>query len=48
MEKYFFTEKEFIFSLNYTCLMYPITYQNANNKEILTEFNKLIKKSIPG
>lgn len=43
----FFTEKEFIFSLNYTCLMYPITYQNANNKEILTEFNKLIKKINP-
>ena len=43
----YFTESEFVHMCNSSCLMYPITYQNKNNCQIITEFNSLLKQICP-
>ena len=42
-----FTESEFVHMCNSSCLMYPISYQNQNNCQIITEFNSLLNQICP-
>jgi predicted O-linked N-acetylglucosamine transferase (SPINDLY family) len=46
-ESNYFTEKEFVYMSNQTCLMYPITYQNTNNNQVLKLYSKLLRKICP-
>ena len=43
-ENSYFTEKEYVYMSNQTCLMYPITYQNTNNNQVLKLYSKLLRK----
>ena len=43
-ESNYFTEKEFVYMSNQTCLMYPITYQNTNNNTVLKLYSKILRK----
>lgn len=44
---YLFTEAEFIFISNQTCLPYAIAYHNKINTTILAKYSKLIRKIAP-
>jgi predicted O-linked N-acetylglucosamine transferase (SPINDLY family) len=43
----YFTEKEFVFLSNQTCMPYAISYHNRNNVLILSTYSKLLRKICP-
>ena len=43
----YFTEKEFVFLSNQTCMPYAISYHDKNNVNILTKYHHLIRKICP-
>ena len=43
----YFTESEFVFLSNQTCMPYAVSYHNKNNKLLLATYCKLIRKICP-
>lgn len=43
----YFTEKEFVFLSNQTCMPYAASYHNRNNKLLLATYCKLLRKICP-
>jgi len=46
-EELYFTENEFVFLSNQTCMLYALSYHNKNNIDILKLYSKLIRKICP-
>ena len=46
-EELYFTENEFVFLSNQTCMLYALSYHNKNNVDILKLYSKLIRKICP-
>ena len=46
-EELYFTENEFVFLSNQSCMVYALSYHNKNNVELLKLYSKLIRKICP-
>ena len=46
-EESYFTEEEFIFASNETCMPYALAYHNQNNTILLSKYSMLLRKIAP-